>query len=558
MDLRHTLHQRGPNRGATALQILLVALLAVVLTAPSSSRPAAAATDLYVSDEVFATESDCTDQGLAAAPIRVATEALDDAWRAGSVGVGATEFHMVDIPDPADANQVDSHPTPMRSGASGVAVEVSHRQITSAESLSSADSSYGDVEPAGYRDPYTPAWGASTSSRTLQDCAPRPQFLYDGATQPQPRQWNALYGASTDLNAVMFEFPAPVRAFGAWFGDLETRTDGEGVPARVKLFDSAGSVVRNEALPTVTADQANGCGGSDTDTDQLGCGNQATRWVGFANTEPVVAAMLVVVGDDDTCNTSLPNSVAAGECDAYTERLSWIGATIALAPATLAVTKDGPVAPQQPGSAIEFTIGAHNPSDVDLDAVTIRDPLPPGLSLTGYDADGWTCTATGNELDCSLDSPLGPGTAAPAITIETSMAGDARPGQYLNRALGSWTAGTVHGDAADDHPIEVVLPPSTTTPTTVPASTTVPPTTAMSPTTAPVTTPPTTIGVVAAPNTVSRGAETLPSELAATGAGDLLTLAVMLSTVGAALSGFGLAVRRPPSERVEPEPRTRK
>ena len=110
---------------------------------------------------------------------------------------------------------------------------VSHRQVTAAQALSNANRSDaanpdGDVEPAGYRDPYTPAWGSSTSSRTLQDCAPRPQSLYDGS-RPQPRFWNALYGASTDLNAVMFEFPQPVRAFGAWFGDLETRTDGHGV-----------------------------------------------------------------------------------------------------------------------------------------------------------------------------------------------------------------------------------------------------------------------------------------------------------------------------------------
>lgn len=541
-------------------------LAGLTLVIPSPSDPASAATNLFISAEVFASATNCTGQGAVAEPLRIAVDAQDDAWQTGAAAVGASEVHMVDVPTPASGSYVDAHPTPMTFGASGVSMEVSHRQITAAQSLSNANrsdaaNSDGDVEPAGYRDPYTPAWGSTTSSRTLQDCAPRPQSLYDGVAQPQPRFWNALYGASTDLNAVVIEFPQPVRAFGAWFGDLETRTDGEGATGRVKLFDAAGDVISNEPIPTSTTDQANGCGGSDTGTDQLGCGNQATRWIGFTETEPTVAAMLVVVGDDDSCNPGLPHAVSLGDCDGNTERLSWIGATVGVAPAALTVAKNGPTDPQYPGASVEFTIQVTNPSDVALDSATVADPLPAGLALNDHDAPGWTCSTTAVSVDCSLDGSLAAASDAPIITLDATIDTNAAPGSYRNEATASWTAGRSSGSETDDHTIEVVPIPTTTVPSTTTTTTTAPPTTAhpsttvpptttapttVAPTTAPRTTAvPTTLPLATAPSSATRGSQTLPNQLAATGSDglDLVPIVILLVILGGVLSLVSAALR---------------
>lgn len=317
--------------------LFVVALLALMaqFVVPTNASAQVAMSGIFVSNEIFApnTSTSCSGQSAssaAGATLRTAVAAQDDAWRAATAAAGATSWVLVEVPVPTNNNYVDTHPTAVAvPGTGGLTVSVSKRDVSVAQRDSLAPSSFGTLDIAGYRDPYTPAWGTSGSASTLQDCATRPLELYDGVAMPQPRMWNAISGDGSTLDSAYFEFSAPVDSFGAWFGDLETRTDGEGVAAHLKLFAADGTVLYSGVIPTSTADQTNDCGGPNQGSDGVGCGNQATRWIGFHQVGAQVSSMLVVVGDDDTCNAALPNAVDT-DCRGFTEHLSFIGATVAV------------------------------------------------------------------------------------------------------------------------------------------------------------------------------------------------------------------------------------
>ena len=90
---------------------------------------------------------------------------------------------------------------------------------------------------------------------------------------------NQSGGESMNRNAVMFEFSQPVAAFGAWFGDLETRTNN-GTPAILRLIDQSGNVIGEDTIIhpdyTFLADNntsQSDCGGANS-SDIVGCGNK--------------------------------------------------------------------------------------------------------------------------------------------------------------------------------------------------------------------------------------------------------------------------------------------
>lgn len=159
----------------------------------------------------------------------------------------------------------------------------------------------------------------------LQDASPRPASLYNLANQPAFWNQTLVYGNDGRRVAVRFTFDQPVKSFGAWFGDLETRTTN-GTPAILRLLDASGNRIGHDIAiqPTTlydgnppdpeVVDQAQ-CGSSATN---IGCGNSSTRWVGFVDNNPIprVSQVLVVVGDDDLND------------DGDTEILSFIGANI--------------------------------------------------------------------------------------------------------------------------------------------------------------------------------------------------------------------------------------
>lgn len=273
---------KKPNQ----LQCSLLTLASLLgLSLPISA--AFAVPTIYISDEVGSNNSFSRSQ----------VDEQDDDWRNAATIVGAGNFTQNVIP--TGSNEAIS-PTayPLMTTATGITVDVSLRDITDAE-LALAN-------PLG-----TAATGnpSLSSSNTLQGSAPRPASLYD--TSGQSRFWNELTGSSSSRNGVLFTFSEPLSAFGAWFGDLETRTDGNGVPALVRLLDANGNRIGDDiVIPSSTEDQSQ-CVGSFR-----GCGNRTTRWIGFVDPDAQVQQMLVIVGDDDFGD------------DGYTEHLSFIGATV--------------------------------------------------------------------------------------------------------------------------------------------------------------------------------------------------------------------------------------
>jgi uncharacterized repeat protein (TIGR01451 family) len=161
-------------------------------------------------------------------------------------------------------------------------------------------------------------------SNPLQDLAPRPTSLYNSANQPM--FWNQTSAETNSKRAaVKFTFAQPVKSFGAWFGDLETRTVGA-TPAILRLLDASGNRIGSDIViqptdvyensTTATPVDQSLCG-SAPGTDK-GCGNNATRWIGFvdSSTAARVKQVLVIVGDDDQGDNG------------DTERISFIGANV--------------------------------------------------------------------------------------------------------------------------------------------------------------------------------------------------------------------------------------
>lgn len=225
---------------------------------------------------------------------------LDDSWRA------ALDSSTVVV------GRIEAHPLPVVLGSSdGVVVTAELRDIQPDEALSIRCDALGRVAT-------TQGFADSGNGTDLQESAPRPNCL----TGNSESFWNEQSGGTSSRNAVLFRFSQPVRAFGAWFGDLETRNDGFGRAAVVRLLDEFGGCLGDSEVVSDTRDSAS-CG-DHSDTSGSGCGNRATRWIGFVSPEPepAVSAMLVVVGDDDR---NEPN-------DGYREHISFIGPSIGRLP----------------------------------------------------------------------------------------------------------------------------------------------------------------------------------------------------------------------------------
>ena len=262
---------------------------------PGGGGATDAAISPYISKEVSGT-------GVAS---RNEADTLDDAWRSAA-GL-PTSGKMVTWLGTTVRSLAASEPALF--STYGVAVDVTRVNIQPASPcLGSAHTS-----------------GASLSTAAnMQDVSPRPASLYNASTQPA--FWTDTGGDNQTPNAVRFTFATPVKSFGAWFGDLETRTDGYARPAWLRLLDSSGNRIGGD-IPVTPTDLHNGttttavnqnlCGSTPPGTDTA-CGNQSSRWVGFVDSAASarIKHVVVIIGDDDFGD------------DAGTELLSFIGMDI--------------------------------------------------------------------------------------------------------------------------------------------------------------------------------------------------------------------------------------
>jgi uncharacterized repeat protein (TIGR01451 family)/fimbrial isopeptide formation D2 family protein len=248
---------------------------------------------------------------------RSLVDTLDDAWRTATGGSSSGTvqpwFGSNSSPGSVNSFRYLDPSTSSNVNATVQLVQVNINGTTTCAGVSSTTSS-------------NPLLGTGAS---LQDSSPRPASLY--STANQPAFWNQTIVSGNDGRrfAVRFTFDQPVKSFGAWFGDLETRSVN-GTPAVLRLLDAFGNRIGNDISiqPTTLYDgtppdpetiNQNQCGnvvGGGFSPTNIGCGNSSTRWVGFVDSSstPRVSQVKVIVGDDDFND------------DGDTEILSFIGA----------------------------------------------------------------------------------------------------------------------------------------------------------------------------------------------------------------------------------------
>lgn len=134
---------------------------------------------------------------------------------------------------------------------------------------------------------------------SMQDYSPKPISWLDLP------YWTESSGSSTtgSRNAVLFEFydtemnPVGINGFGAWFGDLETRTDS--ITGFMRAYDSTqNALTENIVISENNGTDLNQCG--NTTGVGKGCGNHTTRWIGFSElSQARIQKFLVTVGEDD-------------------------------------------------------------------------------------------------------------------------------------------------------------------------------------------------------------------------------------------------------------------
>ena len=87
-------------------------------------------------------------------------------------------------------------------------------------------------------------------------------------------------------------------------------------------------------------------------------------------------------------------------------------------------TVDGPF---RVGTDDEYAINVRNAAPaaattaIAVGPITVTDTLPAGLTYTGFTGAGWSCSATGQDVECTHPGPLAPQTGAPALAIEVAV-----------------------------------------------------------------------------------------------------------------------------------------
>lgn len=176
------------------------------------------------------------------------------------------------------------------------------------------------------------------NNTSLSQGAPRPTVL-PSSVFSYSEVLGGISSSSGFRNALLFDFSVPLQAFGAWFGDIESRAvSPQDTRALVRLFDASGNRIGNDFILEETASPF---------------GDRRTQWIGFVSNSANVKSMLVVVGDDDPFTLFAPRNsnkfenlfVTNGA--GFSEHLSFVGATALLAPASAEVAVEGQVLTSQ-------------------------------------------------------------------------------------------------------------------------------------------------------------------------------------------------------------------
>lgn len=275
----------------------------------SSTTPPAGISVFIGDDEEF---SALNNRGTPSMASRVALDAQDDTWRSDAIAKSLTNL------SPSWTGGTGATTANTASTALNL---FTYNSVTVTAALHNIVVSDADCDGT-----INGNQGNLSDTDTMQDSSPRPEQFYNAGNQP--RYWTENAGSSSNRNAIVFEFSTPIRAFGAWFGDAETRNDGMATPMLLRLVDSSGNRIGNdtEITPNGTPNQSI-CGGGAPSSSPSACGNETTRWIGFTDSmmTPRVSQAIIIIGDDDLGGNG------------NTQHMSFIGATIATIQPTAAL-----------------------------------------------------------------------------------------------------------------------------------------------------------------------------------------------------------------------------
>ncbi len=169
---------------------------------------------------------------------------------------------------------------------------------------------------------WTPNWTATQpkldSASSLQDSSPFPYSLSGQRLRNETIWWS-----SSAKNAIRIDVLTWISGFWAWFGDVETRTDGNWTPAEVFVYDAWWDLLGSTVISPTISDQSV-CWWDTASSSPSACWNETTRWIWFT-LQPWEQAkhILLVVWDDDDPGDWWTN-------DWNTEHMSMIGPTFVL------------------------------------------------------------------------------------------------------------------------------------------------------------------------------------------------------------------------------------
>lgn len=265
--------------------------------------------------------------GPNSAAARTTVDTYDDAWRAGvsSANIGNGFFTVSNAATP---QQTVSVPQTNAFNIFALNISYDYRDFQLDYRTTARPCIGSQITTPGERVAFL---SKDTTMQTVQ-AAPRPSSLYSTANQPlvyDEIEASSQPNRNKTANAVVFTFSTPVKAFGAWFGDVETRTTGDGNPAIVRFLDSAGNRIGSDVLIQPRTTSQSSCG-----DDAVGCGNQTTRWIGFVDATATarVKQMVLIVGyqgGSDSCWAD--------------QRISFIGPTVPITTTAATTTIGGQV-----------------------------------------------------------------------------------------------------------------------------------------------------------------------------------------------------------------------
>jgi Domain of unknown function (DUF5979) len=351
-------------RGVRAVVAGVAVLSLSVATLASVPLVASASSSISVSDEVAG--------GTIAA--RAATQALRTPWEDQVLAShpGAV-FETSTIPLAASPFPT----TPFYTASDGTSVAVETRVFTAATIADATN--LGTLAAA----PSQGSTSCSNGGLDGQNGSPRPTSLASTSTASPPSTRCALSGGfaftqtpsgltAGQRSGLVFTFSKPTAAFGAWFGDVETKSP-PGVRAIVRTYNTAGGLIAQSSIgPGSTNESSCGTGTNGNNTAAL-CGNATTRWIGFSNSgTDLVSTMIVIVGDDDTGTTG------GVQADGRDEGLGFVGATIATFPEVGVAKRVVPGWPKSLGTGdwqVAYDIRVSNSGGSALTKLSLIDDL---------------------------------------------------------------------------------------------------------------------------------------------------------------------------------------